>query len=136
MLDTFICSRSFFRRVKDCKVVNIGMRSDHAAVQTTFKITAIKFKVIEKVVTQINWELIGYNETANELFDNILSKSVYGSTIYSDFNKAILQAGAATATTNKQKNKGWFHFSRDFLLPLIKTRDALLSDYWILGIGK
>ena len=44
-LDNFICSRPFFCRVKDCKWVNIGMRSDHTAILTSFKLTAIKFKV-------------------------------------------------------------------------------------------
>ena len=59
MLDNFICSRPFFRRVKDCKVFNIGMRSDHTAILTSFKITVIKFKVNEKLVSHIYWKQIG-----------------------------------------------------------------------------
>ena len=46
MLDNFICSESFFKCVRDCKVSNIGVRSDHLAVIVSFKITAIKFKVL------------------------------------------------------------------------------------------
>ena len=48
MLDNFICSESFLKHVRDCKVNNIGVRSDHSAVIVSFKITAIKFKVKEK----------------------------------------------------------------------------------------
>ena len=48
MLENYICSESFFKRVHDCKVSNIGVRSDHSAVIVCFKITVIKFKVKEK----------------------------------------------------------------------------------------
>ena len=102
------------------------MRSDHTAILTTFKIIAIKFKVIEKIVTQTDWNQIGYHKMTNEIFNNILYISIYGITNYSYYNNYILQAGAATATINNQKNKGWFHFSRDFLLLLINTIYAIL----------
>ena len=48
MLDNFICSETFLKRVHNCKVSNIGVRSDHSAVIVSFRITAIKFKVKEK----------------------------------------------------------------------------------------
>ena len=72
----------------------------------------------------------------NELFNNSLSKSIYGITTYSNYNKRILESGTNTATISNQKNKGWFHFRRNSILPLIKERDALLFDYQTLGIGK
>ena len=112
------------------------MRRDHTAIRTSFKLTAIKFKVNEKVVAQIDWKLIGYHKLTNEIFNNILSKSIDGGTTYSDYNKHILEAGTNTATISNQKNKGWFHFSREYLLPLIEERDALLSYNRTLGIGK
>ena len=56
------------------------MRSDHTAVQTTFKITDIKFKVIEKILTYIGWKIIGYHKTTNDLFKNILYMSADGRT--------------------------------------------------------
>ena len=56
------------------------MRSDHTAILTTFKITAIKFKVSEKVVLQTDWKLIGYHNMNNEIFNNIISKSIPGRT--------------------------------------------------------
>ena len=80
MLDNFICSRPFFFRVKDRKVVNIGMRSDPTAIIATFKIPAIKLKVTEKVVAQINWKLIGYHKMNNELFKISLSNFIAGGT--------------------------------------------------------
>ena len=87
MLDNFICSRPFFRQVKDCKVVNIGMRSDHTEILTSFKLTAIKFKANEKISAHIEWKLIGYHKLTNKLFNNILSKSLDGRTTYSNHNK-------------------------------------------------
>ena len=38
------------------------MRSDHTSILTNFKITAIKFKVYEKVIEHIDWKLIGYHK--------------------------------------------------------------------------
>ena len=52
MIDNFICPISFFRRVKYGKVVNIRMRSYHAAILTTFKITVIKLKATKEIVAQ------------------------------------------------------------------------------------
>ena len=136
MLYNFICSRSFFRQVKYWKVINIKMRSDHKAILTSLKLTAIIFKVNEKIVAHINWKIIWYHKLTNKHFNNILSKSIGGKTTYSNYNKHILEAGTNTATISNQKNKGWFHFIRDSLIPLIKERDAILSDYQTLGIGK
>ena len=48
----------------------------------------------------------------------------------------MLEAGNNTATISNQKNKGWFHFSRNCLLPLIEERDTLISDSLTLRIGK
>ena len=65
MLDNFIFSWPFFHQVKDCKVVNIGMRSDHTAILTSLKLIAIKFKANEKIVAHIDWKLIGYHKLTN-----------------------------------------------------------------------
>ena len=129
ILDNFICSQPLFYQVKYCKLVNIGMHIDHTVILTSFKLTAIKFKVNEKVVVHIDWKLIGYHNLTDELFNNILSKSIDEGTTYSDYDKHILEAGTNNATIINQKNKGWFNFSRDSLLPFIKEKDALLYDY-------
>ena len=135
-LDNFICSWSFFCQVKYWKVVNIVIRRDNTSILTTFKMTAIKFKVNEKVVAQTDWKLIWYHKLTNEIFNNSLSKSIAGSTTYSKYNNHIIKSGINTTTFNNQKNKGWFHFRRESLFPLIKERYELLSDYRTLGIGK
>ena len=119
MLDNFICSWSFSRQVKDWKVVSIGICSDYKEILTSFNFTAIKFKVNEKIAAHIDWKLIGYHNLTNKLFNNSLSKSIDGSTTYSKYNKHILEAGTNNAKINNQNKKGWFHFSRDSLLPLI-----------------
>ena len=112
------------------------MRSDHIEILTSFKLTVIKFKVNEKIAAHIDWKLIWYHNLTNKLFNNSLPKSIYGSTTYSNYNKNILEASTNTATISNQKNKVWFHFSRDSLLPFIEDRYALLSDYRTLSIGK
>ena len=43
MLDNFIICGRFFKRISDCKVNRLGVQSDHAAIMTQFRLTAIKF---------------------------------------------------------------------------------------------
>ena len=95
------------------------MRSDHIAILTSFKITAIKSKVTEKVVAQIEKKIIGYHKLTNKLFNNSLSKSIIGGTTYSNYNKHILEAGTNIATIRNQKSNVWLHFSLNCLLTLI-----------------
>ena len=96
------------------------MHSHHTAIPTTFKITAIKIKVTEKIVAQTDWTLTRYHKMTNDLFNNSLYKSISVSTTYSNYNKHILESGTNTATINNHNNKGWFHFRRNSFLPLIK----------------
>ena len=112
------------------------MRSNHTGILTSFKLTVIKLKVNEKIAAHIDWKLIGHHKLTNNLFNNSLSKSIYGRTTYSNYNNHILEAGTNTTTISNQKNKVWFHFSRDSLPPLIEERDDLISDYQTIGIGK
>ena len=111
------------------------MRSNHTSIPTTFRITAIKFKLTEKIVAQTDWKLIRYHKTTTE-FNHIISMFIAGSTTYSNYNNHNLEAGTNIAIFNNQRNKLCFHFSRNSLLPLIESRDSLLSDYQTLGIGK
>ena len=53
MLDNLIFSRYFFQRVSDCKLLDFGVRSDHSAIQVTFKVTPIKLKVNDRIQTSI-----------------------------------------------------------------------------------
>ena len=43
MLEIFIGCGGFFKRISDCKVNMLGVRSDHAAIMILFRLTAIKF---------------------------------------------------------------------------------------------
>ena len=120
MIDNFIFSQKFFCRVKDCRVVNIGIHNDHTAILTSFKITSIKSNMNEKVVAYINSKLIGYKNLTNRLFNNSLYKFLAGGNTYSNYNKHILEFGTNTVLIINEKNKIWFQFSRKSLLPLIK----------------
>ena len=73
----------------------------------------------EKIAGHIDWKLIGYHKLTNKLFKISESKSIYGSTTYSNYNTYILEAGTNTTTIKNHKSKGWFHFICDSLLPLI-----------------
>ena len=82
------------------------MCSEHKVVQNKFKITTDHFKVTEKIVTHINWNLIVYYKMINEIYFTIAYLCLYTVSLpKTKFYKYILQAGAATATTNNQKNK-------------------------------
>ena len=83
------------------------MRIDHTAILTRFKLTAIKFKVQQKVVAHIDWKLIGYHKLTNDLFNNSLSKYIDGGTTCSEYNKHVLEDGTSSATiSNQKKNPG------------------------------
>ena len=81
------------------------MHSDHTAILTIFKITSLKFKLTDKIVEQTYCKLIGYHNTTNDIFNNSLYMSIYGSTVYSKYNKYILEAGTNTATINNYKEQ-------------------------------
>ena len=42
-LDNFISCPGFFKRISDCKVTTLGVRSNHAAIKVKFRLTDIKF---------------------------------------------------------------------------------------------
>ena len=47
---------------------------------------------------------------------------------YTSFNQLILHTDQTTATKPKFENKGWFHFSKDAILPAISRCDKLLQS--------
>ena len=81
------------------------MRINNTAILTSFKTTAIKFKVTKKIIAQINWKIMGNQNLTNEISENSLSKSISGGTTYSNYNNHILEAGTNNATTKNQKTK-------------------------------
>ena len=58
MLDNFISCGKIFKRISDCKVNRLGVRSDHAAIMTQFRLTAIKFNNDRDDITIIDWQKI------------------------------------------------------------------------------
>ena len=58
MLDNFISCGKFFKTISDCKVNRLGVRSDHAAIMTQFRLTAIKFNNDRDDITIIDWQKI------------------------------------------------------------------------------
>ena len=112
--------------MRDCKVSNIGVRSDQLAVIVCFKIMAIKFKVKEKINKIIVWKKNNGDAETNIEFNLRISENITDEHTYTDFDDAILQA-AKVAITTKPSNQGWFHHSKDDLLPAIELRNHLLT---------
>ena len=125
-----------FLCVRNCRVVNTGTRSYQSAVQVEFQITAIKFKVNENLKVQVDWNTVGENLETNELLNFNLFKLIPKKRTYTHFNQCITKSSQMNFITNKQKNKVRFHHSRDIILPLIETRDRILTQYLTLGIDK
>ena len=61
------------------------MHRYHTAILTTFKITAIKFKVTDKVVAQIDCKLMGHHKLTSDLFNNSLYKYISGGNTYPNY---------------------------------------------------
>ena len=117
-------------------MVDTGVCSDHLSLQVKFRITAIKFKVKEKVKLQVDWTTIGENVETNDLFNVNLFQLPPKDPTYTQFNHCIYKAAGMTAVTTNWKNKGWLHHRRDILISLIEIRDEILTQYHTIGIEK
>ena len=108
MLDNFIICGKFFNRIRYCKVNRIGVRSDHAAIMTQFRLTAIKFKNYRDDITIINWQKIQREKTENSIFNTKLFKLTFSTDTaalrYTEFNTNILSAARYTATKQKSED--------------------------------
>ena len=62
MLENFVCYDQLFKRISDCKVTKLGVRSDHTAIVTNFRLTSIKFNNKQQESTVIDWEKIRIDE--------------------------------------------------------------------------
>ena len=74
----------------DCKVSNIGVRSDHSAVIVSFRITAIKFKVKGKINKIIDWKKINGDAENNIEFNLRLSENITKENTFTNFKDSIL----------------------------------------------
>ena len=85
--------------MRDCKVSNIGVRSDHSAVIVSFRITVIKFKVKGKINKIIDWKKINRDAETNIEFNLRLGENITKEHTYTNFNDSILQAAKVSTTT-------------------------------------
>ena len=80
----------------------------------------------EKINKIIDWNKINGDAETNIEFNLRLSENITKKHTYTAFNDAILQAAKLASTTNPT-SQGWFHHSKDHLLPAIELRDHLLT---------
>ena len=59
MLDNFVCCGQLFKRISDCKVTKLGVRSDHTAIITKFRLTSKKLNNEKKDLLSLTGEKIG-----------------------------------------------------------------------------
>ena len=74
----------------------------------------------------IKCNILSGDAETNIEFNLRLSENITNEHTYTDFNDEILQA-TEVAITTKPTNQGWFHHSKDHLLPAIEIRDYLLT---------
>ena len=78
MLDNFISCPGFFKRISDCKVTTLGVRSDHATIRVKFRLTAIKFNIEQDNIEIIDWKIIQTDHDAkDELMTDYLTMTSY-----------------------------------------------------------
>ena len=115
MLDNFMCCDNLFKRISDCKVTRSGVRSDHTAIVTKFRLTSIKFNNTHDEPTVIDWEKIRTDKKAKSDFNDKLitltenetiTKDHFSKSQYTTFNNAILTSAKDTATKQITKNQG------------------------------
>ena len=118
------------KKIRDCKVNRLGVRSNHDAIMTQFRLTAIKFNNDHNDITITNWQKIQTEKIEN----SILNTKLFDLTVltdtsalrYTEFNANILSAAQDTATKQNSKKRGWFHHSDKNLLLIIANRNYLI----------
>ena len=60
MLENFVFCDQLFKRISDCKVTKLVLRSDHIVIITKFRFTPIKFNNEQQESTVIDWENISF----------------------------------------------------------------------------
>ena len=113
MLDNFVCCDNLFKRISEYKVNRSGVRSDHTAIVTKFRLTSIKFNNTRDEPTVIDWEKIRTDKKAKSDFNDKLTTLTEYETIatdpsaksqYTTFNTSILAAAKDTAMKQRTKN--------------------------------
>ena len=132
MLDNFISCPGFLKRISDCKVTTLGVRSNHAAIKVKFRLTTIKFNNEQDDIEIIDWKRIQTEHDAKDKFNDRLfnydrlSRELHSAANYTEFNANIILAAQETATKKNTDNRVRFHHSKNLLLPIISYQDHLL----------
>ena len=107
ILDIITTSSSFFKHVKNCEVLPLGVRSDHSAVRMTLLNRAIKFKTRNDKCPIIDWSIIQKDVELNKKFNLILHDKLEGQpSNYTNLNATILSSTELSAMRLKNKNQG------------------------------
>ena len=72
MLDNFISCPGLFKRISECKVTYLGVRSDHAAIKVKIRLTAINFNNEQDNIEIIDWKKIQTTQDAKTEFNKKL----------------------------------------------------------------
>ena len=108
MLDNFISCGKIFKIISDCKFNRLGVRSDHAAIMTQFRLTAIKFNNDHQDFMIIDWPKVQTEKTEKSIFNTKLLDLTFSTDTpalgYTEFNAKILSAAKDTSTKQKSEN--------------------------------
>ena len=97
-------------------------------LQLEFTNRFIKFKTTFIKKPLIDWKTVKEKDKVNNKF-NVNSRNRLQTPFnYTKFNDDILCSGEDTAMINNSENQGWFHFSRNTLVPTREARNSVLHD--------
>ena len=125
MYDIIATSQSFHKRVRDCKVVDNGVESDHKAVKISITITSIKYKARAVPRSTILWRRILEDPIYQLVYNTELKKLVDADTDLETFNEKTIEAARIAASFVESKVKGWFEMYGSELRPLIEEKDII-----------
>jgi len=119
--------------IKDSKVVNFSILSDHSAIQLSLKFKNSKNSIfIDKDI--VDWNLFldkDFKVSYNEELSNELKSITFGQEnkmTYFQFSKAIIKAAKKTAVSPEEKSKGWYIYSKSIIQPLVAKRSEVLDS--------
>lgn len=119
--------------IKDSKVVNFGIPSDHSAIQLSLKIKNSNTNVcIDRDV--IDWNLfldeyfkVSYNEELNNKLKSITFEQE-NKMKYFQLSKAIIKAAKKIVLSPEEKSKGLYIYPKIITQPLVDKRSEVLDS--------
>jgi hypothetical protein len=128
MINIFACAKQLHYRIRNCRTVDNGIDSDHAAVCLDLVLTLLK-RSDSTALTQgtTDWQKIATDEPTKQRYTNLLANATDSADMsYEEFNDIIKTAGEDTALLVKSRCDDWFQFNADELVPFIEERSQLL----------